>query len=104
MPQWQSSTRRDRLPADWVKIRSKVLKRDGRQCQYELEDGNLCLDEAREVDHIKAGDDHREINLRAICTWHHRIKSSSEGGAALQARRREIKRRFVRTESHPGLI
>jgi len=49
------------------------------------------------VDHIKPGNDHSNANLRAMCYWHHRRKSSTEGN---QARTRLTQRR--RAERHPG--
>ncbi|MFE0964073.1 MULTISPECIES: hypothetical protein [Streptomyces] len=56
------------------------------------------------MDHIIAGDDHREANLRALCGWHHQRKSSREGGEAMAAKRRQIADRFKRDEAHPGLL
>lgn len=109
---WNNSDRRSRLPSDWPKIRKQVFKRDspnGRdwrlaQCQWRMQGGGICGAQATEVDHINRGDDHSLINLQALCTSHHRRKSSSEGGVALRAKRRRISKKFVRTESHPGLI
>ncbi|WP_280837834.1 hypothetical protein [Micromonospora sp. A200] len=66
--------------------------------------GERCKEAAVEVDHIRAGDDHSDDNLRAICEWHHGKKSGGEGGAALAAKRRQIDKRFRRTEEHPGLL
>ncbi|MEU0674484.1 hypothetical protein ABZ330_16590 [Streptomyces sp. NPDC006172] len=43
-------------------------------------------------------------NLRSLCTWHHRQKSSREGAAAQAAKRRAIQKRFRRDEAHPGLM
>lgn len=104
MPQWSNSTRRDRLPPDWQKIRRRILKRDGFQCQSVKADGSLCLEVANEVDHKEAGDDHSDANLEAICTWHHRKKSSREGAAAANRQRRANRSKFRRTEEHPGLL
>lgn len=104
MPAWTSSTRRDRLPADWDKTRKRILRRDKGACQVVMDDGKVCGDIANEVDHIKAGDDHSDQNLQAICRWHHKKKSSSEGNAALRAKRKKISKSFRRTEEHPGLM
>lgn len=104
MPGWSNSNRRDRLPPDWPKIRRRVMRRDQGMCQWELEDGTFCLAHATDVDHIKAGDDHRDENLRCLCSMHHRRKSSSEGGAAKAAARRKVVNRYKRTESHPGAL
>lgn len=104
MPQWSSSTRRDRLPEDWHKIRGKVLKRDGFRCRARLASGRRCGAYANQVDHIRPGDDHRPENLQALCEQCHAIKSSSEGGQARAAKSRAIKNRYRRVEEHPGLL
>jgi 5-methylcytosine-specific restriction protein A len=102
---WSNSDRRSRLPPDWEKIRKRVLRRDNRECQQELPDGGgICGEYATDVDHIDAGDDHRESNLQALCGPHHRSKSSREGAQALKAKRTKISKRFVITEEHPGMI
>lgn len=97
MPQWQSSTRRDHLPDDWPRIRREVFREKGRQCL-------LCGAPATDIDHIVPGDDHSIENLRPLCSPCHSRKSSSEGGAAKAAKRRQIEKRFQRTEDHPGLL
>lgn len=70
--------------------------------------GNRCPELATEVDHVQRGDDHSEANLRSICEYHHRKKSSIEGGQARmeqwKKQRAEIDRRFRRDEQHPGLL
>lgn len=104
MPQWAGSDRRSRLPANWASIRSRVLRRDGSQCTAVSHDGVRCAEPATDVDHIVAGDDHREANLRSLCGWHHQRKSSAEGAAALARKRRANDRKFRRTEDHPGLL
>ena len=104
MPKWQSSTRRDRLPADWTKRRKRILKRDQHACQTPDSLGEKCREPATEVDHIRPGDDHGDHNLEAICTWHHKAKSSSEGGAARAKAQAKIDQSYRRTEEHPGLL
>lgn len=101
MPNWANSDRRSRLPADWPAIRRRVLKRDGYRCTH-TDEGVRCSQPATDVDHIVRGDNHTESNLRSLCSGHHRTKSSSEGGAASAASRREIRSRFRRVEPHPG--
>lgn len=102
---WNTSDRRSRLPADWPKIRKRVLRRDHYECQWKMPDsGDICGQAATDVDHIRRGDDHRETNLRSLCGPHHRQKSSSEGAQAAKAKRRKIAKRYVRTEEHPGLM
>jgi len=94
---WCTSNRRRRLPADWPQRAARVLRRDGHRCQLRWPG---CIGTATEVDHRTPGDDHREINLQAVCTPCHRKKSSREGNAA-QARRRAL--RFRPPERHPGI-
>ncbi|WUO14006.1 HNH endonuclease [Streptomyces sp. NBC_00289] len=104
MPNWAGSDRRERLPADWPRIRLRVLRRDGHRCTHRDQYGVRCDEPATDVDHIVPGDDHRETNLRALCGFHHQAKSSREGGLAQAARRRRINNRFRRAEAHPGLL
>ncbi|NUV86604.1 HNH endonuclease [Streptomyces sp. KAI-26] len=104
MPNWSGSDRRERLPADWPRIRIRILRRDGHRCTHRDQYGERCEELATDVDHIVPGDDHRETNLRALCGFHHRAKSSREGALALAVQRRRIDRRFRRTEAHPGLM
>lgn len=103
---WSNSDRRSRLPADWDKRRRRVLKRDQHLCQWRLSDDatDICGQHATDVDHIRPGDNHADDNLRSLCGPHHRQKSSSEGAAAAKAKRRQIAKKYVRTEEHPGLI
>lgn len=102
--QWRGSDRKDRLPADWERIRRRIHRRDGSQCQVRLSTGAFCLSPATDVDHIRRGDDHSEDNLRCICDYHHKAKSSSEGGRAYQAKINRSKAKFRRPEQHPGLL
>ena len=99
MTGWVGSTRRRRLPPDWPAIRSRVLKRDGHACRWVLDGGRLCGAPASDVDHVRRGDDHRDENLRSLCTYHHRRKTGQEGNAA------RVKRPTIRrpAERHPGL-
>ncbi|MFD8315878.1 HNH endonuclease [Kitasatospora purpeofusca] len=79
---WTTSNRRDRLPADWPRIRKRILRRDGGRCTTVFSTGRRCLARATDVDHIVPGDDHTDDNLRSLCGWCHTTKSSSEGGTA----------------------
>lgn len=63
-----------------------------------------CTEPATDVDHIRRGDDHREENLRSLCSWHHNRKSSQEGGEARGAIRKRNAASFSRREAHPGLL
>lgn len=79
---WEGSTRRERLPKDWPRIRRRIIRRDGGVCVALYSDGRRCELPGTDVDHIIPGDDHRDANLRLLCSWHHTRKSSSEGGTA----------------------
>jgi 5-methylcytosine-specific restriction protein A len=104
MPNWEGSDRRERLPADWPKRRLRVLRRDGGQCTALTQAGTRCDSLASDVDHVRPGDDHSYENLTSLCSYHHRIKSGREGAAAQAAKRRQIAKRFRRSEQHPGLL
>ena len=104
MPGWENSDRRQRLPADWPVIRRRILRRDGRRCTVRDAYGVRCSEPATDVDHVLAGDDHRDANLRSVCRWHHQRKSSREGAAARAVQWRRNNRRFRRSEAHPGLV
>jgi 5-methylcytosine-specific restriction endonuclease McrA len=73
--------------------------------------GERCKDPAVDVDHIINNDDHSYFgpgdprnNLQAICEWHHKGKTNSEARAAQLAAIRRTSKKFVRTETHPGLL
>jgi 5-methylcytosine-specific restriction protein A len=104
MPNWSGSDRRQRLPANWAQIRRRILRRDEGRCTERDQYGKRCEEAATEVDHIIAGDNHDEANLRSLCSWHHARKSGQEGAAAKAAIRRRHDRKFRRTEGHPGLL
>lgn len=103
MPNWEGSTRRQRLPPDWHRTRQAVLRDHNRICHICHQPG------ADTVDHVIPGDRHDRANLRPVhdrtpphC---HRAKSSREGGqAAGQARRARAAARNRPPEPHPGLI
>ena len=96
---WETSNRKERLPADWQTRRVRVLRRDSYRCQARDSIGVLCGAPANQVDHIVPGDDHSYENLQSLCRWHHDRKSSAEGHAA---QRRPRARRSRDPEPHPG--
>ncbi|MEU4155709.1 hypothetical protein [Actinoplanes sp. NPDC026670] len=67
-------------------------------------DGVRCPEPASDVDHIRAGDDHSDSNLRAICAYHHDRKSGREGGLAAAKARARHRKKFNRQEAHPGAL
>src|SRR5690606_1828016 len=91
---WKGSNRSVELPPNWYSIRRRVLRRDP-ACRV---DG--CSSPSTEVDHIRPGHDHSESNLRGICSFHHRRKSSMEG-VNQRAKLRKLRRRPE--QRHPGL-
>jgi 5-methylcytosine-specific restriction protein A len=101
---WAGSDRRSRLPENWPKLRNHILKRDGKRCTHLDDRGNRCPEPATDVDHIIAGDNHDESNLRSLCRYHHLKKSGREGGSALAAVKRKNSQKFKRVEQHPGLL
>jgi 5-methylcytosine-specific restriction enzyme A len=103
MSSWAGSDRRSRLPRNWASIRRRILARDGHKCQWRDYNG-WCGEPATDVDHVKAGDNHSDDNLRSLCTWHHGKKSAREGAAAAAARRQTLSERFRRDEGHPGSL
>lgn len=110
---WAGSTRRDRLPRGWHRLRGHVRKRDGYRCtailddngarHYARPDGTRCPGGADHVDHVindAAGGTDDEANLTSLCAWHHGRKSSAEGNEARAAQRATLS--YPR-EQHPGL-
>ncbi len=97
-PAWQGSTRLERLPPNWARLRRQIPERDGWRCTA-VDHGVRCMAPANQVDHVQPGDNHSPGNLTALCAWHHARKSSAEGNAA---RRRPVERRP--TPPHPGLL
>ena len=98
-PSWRTTPK----PQGWGAIRKRILKRDNYECQMTTPLG-VCRAWANQVDHItpaSLGGSDQPDNLRALCHDHHKIKSSSEGGKAAQAKRIP---RTRKAEPHPGLI
>lgn len=80
---WESSNRRERLPANWHKLRGRVIRRAGGRCQAVLMDtGQRCGETGRDVDHITPGDNHSLNNLQLLCRWHHTRKTQAEAAQA----------------------
>jgi 5-methylcytosine-specific restriction protein A len=77
------------------------MERCGGRCEVIKKNGSRCWDSAKDVDHIEHGDDHSLANLRGICEWHHKRKSSREGNAAKALLLGALKRP---PEPSPGVI
>ena len=94
---WEGSDRRSRLPDNWPALVAEVKKRDAGRCTWRLPSGKRCPRIGTDVDHRKAGDDHRLENLQLLCPHHHGRKTAMEG---VRARRRP--KAPKRIERHPG--
>jgi 5-methylcytosine-specific restriction enzyme A len=105
---WETSDRKSTLPPDWPQRRQVVLRRAEGRCEVRKKDGRRCWDKAKDVDHKvphSEGGSDDYFNLQAICEWHHKKKSSAEGGRAFQAADAERRKLLKRTpEKHPGVI
>jgi 5-methylcytosine-specific restriction protein A len=98
MRPWQGSTRLVRLPKDWQRRRQAVIRRDGGRCRRCGAPG------ARDVDHIRPGDDHSLANLQLLCRRCHGTKSAHEGTTAAAAARARHPSYRRPPEPHPGTI
>lgn len=97
--QWEGRTRAHELPPDWAtRIVPTIKARDSYRCTWH-DNGQRCTGPADEVDHIERGNCHEPWNLRSLCRYHHRRKTSAEGNAA----RWRVKTKRP-PEKHPGLI
>jgi 5-methylcytosine-specific restriction endonuclease McrA len=92
------------LPKGWHRIRGRILKRDGRVCQWPLGTGGICGEPANQVDHkigaAQGVDDHSDANLWALCQWHHDRKTGREASAVAHA----LPPRARPVEAHPGML
>lgn len=105
---WEGSSRKARLPSNWHSLRTTVLKRDGHRCQHPVPlpptgthtdtQWTVCAQQANQVDHITPGDDHTLGNLQALCTFHHKKKSSFEGN---NSKKNKNQSRFRDFEQNP---
>ncbi|WP_326664451.1 HNH endonuclease [Streptomyces sp. NBC_00385] len=100
---WAGSSRRESLPRGWERLRRRVIRRDGGVCTALYSDGRRCELPGTDVDHViphsLGGSDLLE-NLQLLCPFHHRAKSSSEGGTAAALTRKSVHRK---PSTHPAL-
>lgn len=97
------SGRTSPLPENWPQLRQHVLARDRGECQWQGPDPRrgtepMCGYAATDVDHIDDPNDHDPFNLRALCSAHHAMRTSTQGNAARWRYRRQRP-----PERHPGL-
>lgn len=106
MSGWAGSTRRARLPANWVSLRRQRLQMDDYRCQWPVAPGVICGVLASDVDHREAmTDDHSLEALQSLCGPHHDAKSGSEGGRASGAQaKRKAALKYRPREQHPGYL
>lgn len=93
--------RRDQLPADWPKIRKRILRRDEHRCVWKLPSGARCPRHATDVDHVWSSTDHRDRNLRSLCSHHHGKRTSIQG---TRARRDRYAKPGRASEPDPGAL
>lgn len=104
-----SSARRLQLTNEWYStIRPRILRRDHYHCQWGSLPGDhfplgMCPTRANQVDHKGSSTDDRDENLRALCEYHHRVRTGRQGAAASHAAMAERKALRVHPEEpHPG--
>lgn len=95
---WPPTDRRARLPPNWERLRARVIRRAGGQCEAST-NGRRCPTPGTDVDHITRGDDHDLDNLQLLCRDHHNVKTSAE---AQQARREQRQTSQRPQEQHPA--
>jgi 5-methylcytosine-specific restriction endonuclease McrA len=89
---WYTSRRRDRLPADWQRIRALVSERAGGRCQAKRH-ARGCNGIGTDCDHIIPGDDDSLDNLQWLSSACHKAKTADE------TRRRNMW--YAKTKRHP---
>lgn len=98
---WQGSDRRSRLPSDWPKRVAETRRLAKGRCQQILPSGKRCPRDGTDADHIRPGDDHRQVNLQWLCDAHHKAKTAKEGTQGRWGK----KKITPRTEGpHPGRL
>lgn len=97
---WSTSDRKERLPADWNRIRAAVKTRAKGRCQAQPH-ATGCGGWGRDADHITPGDDHNLDNLQWLSGPCHRAKTNRETAN----RNRDRKTARIRPhEPHPGRL
>lgn len=107
---------------EWRATRSRILRRDGRRCQWPRTSGgrlwtidnlfvaliagarpvdvDICGQTGHNVDHIAnraRGGAEDDANLWTLCVPHHRTKTSAEGNRTKVSEQRPAER-------HPGMV
>lgn len=87
------------LPPNWWKLVAETKRLAGGRCQWRLPSGKRCPRDGTDADHIGNNEDHSQGNLRWLCSFHHKKRTSAQ---ALAARVGPPKK--VREEQHPGRL
>ena len=90
---WNSSTRRSRLPDDWPQLVAEVKRRAKGRCQYAVHVPG-CDGTGTDCDHIVQGDDHSLTNLQWLSGPCHEHKTRIDNGLG--------RRLPLPPEPHPG--
>jgi 5-methylcytosine-specific restriction protein A len=94
---WEGSQRKTELPDGWeLRIRPAIIERDSGRCRW-IQDGKRCPARGTDVDHVGDKHDHSLSNLRLLCGFHHKRRTSVQG---LDAKRAKASRN---AERHPAL-
>lgn len=99
---WENSTRAERLPSNWYRLRESVRLRANGRCEALMRDNTRCPDAGAECDHVERGDNHDLSNLQWLCKWHHNKKTQQEAAAARAGHPRVNRAAHPRMQ-HPGL-
>lgn len=95
---WESSNRRERLPANWPTIRRQVKSRAKGRCEA-TPHARGCGGWGTDADHITPGDNHHLNNLQWLSPACHRAKTAAEAAARNTAKADARQRP---QEQHPG--
>lgn len=97
---WSTSTRAQRLPADWRRRRDQVKSRAKGKCEAKAHAPG-CTGIGAECDHIIPGDDHSLHNLQWLSNECHDAKTKRE---AREARKAQRSAKIRPAERHPGAL
>lgn len=96
---WATSSRKERLPADWDARRAKVKRRAKNRCEA-VQHAQGCDGTGSHCDHIDRGDDHRLVNLQWLSTPCHAAKTRVEAAEAHGI----VRPGRLPVEEHPGRV
>jgi hypothetical protein len=98
---FMKSWRHSPLPPGWYRTRLRIFKRDGYRCTHiRYDTGTRCPEEASHCDHVDPLGPDTDDNLTSLCPYHHKQKSSAEGGSAVHQKAKASNKK----PPHPGVI